>query len=907
MKNKRLSKLIEIMFRAVIIVSLFFVGKLSVYAAGPGDVVINEIMQNPAAVSDSAGEWFELFNTTAVGIDIEGWTIEDNDIDIHTINTGSSLVIPAGGYLILGNNSDSDANGGVMVDYVYGSEWFLSNGADEIVVLDQSLIEIDRVEYDGGTIFPDPSGASMSLANPMLDNSVGTNWCTSSTVFGDGDLGTPGSVNACPLDIEFGQCGDPATFIHEIQGNGSSSPEQGSTHVIEGVVVGDFQNIGGVHLGGFFVQEEDYEVDADPVTSEGIFVYEGLFPLVDVSAGDVVRVLGMVAEYNGLTELQDISTVMVCSSGEVATAETVMLPVLSLDVWEQYEGMLITLPQTLYATDNYNLGRYGEIDLSVNGRLYTPTNVVAPGVDALVMQDLNDRSVIQMDDGSTVQNPDPVPYLASDNTLRVGDTIAGLSGVLGFSFGSYEMHPTVAVDFTRENERTPLPMINGSKLKVASFNLLNYFITIDDSGPICGPSGDLGCRGADTLEEFNRQRDKIIKAIVTMDVDVIGLMELENHLSDSALIDLVDGLNVMAGVGTYSFIPTGPIGADAIKVGFIYKPAEVTPFGSFAILDSSVDPTFFDTKNRPALAQTFQLNSNGEKFTAVVNHFKSKGSPCDDLGDPDIGDGQGNCNLTRTSAAIALTNWLATDPTTSGDPDYLIIGDLNAYAMEDPITVFKDDGYTNLIEQFIYNPYSYVFFGQAGYLDHALASGNLAGQVSDVAVWHVNADEPSALDYNDYNQAYLYNPDPYRSSDHDPVIVELDFNAPPDCSDAVPSKVSLWPPNHKLIPIDILGVKDPDGDPVSIRVDSIFQDEPVDSKGDGKFAPDGFGVGASALLIRAERKGRKGNGRVYHIGFTALDDRGGQCSGSVKVGVPKKKKKKSVPVDDGPIYDSTVY
>ena len=166
------------------------------------------------------------------------------------------------------------------------------------------------------------------------------------------------------------------------------------------------------------------------------------------------------------------------------------------------------------------------------------------------------------------------------------------------------------------------------------------------------------------------------------------------------------GLNGMLGAGTYDTIDTGTIGTDAIKVGLIYKPDEVTPVGAFQILDSTDDPRFIDTKSRPVLAQTFEVNETGARFTVAVNHLKSKGSDCNDVGDPDAGDGQGNCNGTRTNAAQALVDWLATDPTGSGDPDFLIMGDLNSYAQEDPIDALKagaddtagtSDDYTNLI------------------------------------------------------------------------------------------------------------------------------------------------------------------------------------------------------------------
>ena len=140
-----------------------------------------------------------------------------------------------------------------------------------------------------------------------------------------------------------------------------------------------------------------------------------------------------------------------------------------------------------------------------------------------------------------------------------------------------------------------------------------------------------------------------------MNADVVGLMEIENDPAGfSAIEDLVDGLNAATAPGTYAFIDTGVIGTDEIRVALIYKPAAVTPVDAFALLNSAVDPEFIDTQNRPALAQTFTQNSNGERLTVVVNHLKSKGSDCDDVGDPDTGDGQGNCNLTRTKAAEAL-------------------------------------------------------------------------------------------------------------------------------------------------------------------------------------------------------------------------------------------------------------
>jgi predicted extracellular nuclease len=685
---------------------------------------------------------------------------------------------------VLGNNADSGTNGGVSVDYVFPSNFFLANGSDELVLIDDSSTEIDRIEWDNGATFPDPNGASMALIDPALDNNVGKNWCTASTPFGAGDLGTPGAENDCPPPPPpAGICGDLATFIHDIQGDGFVSPEVGNTHVIEGVVVGDFQDTS-VELSGFFIQEEDADADANPLTSEGIFVFAP--GAIDVNVGDVVRVQGTVAEFFGLTELTSVVSLTDCEIIDTATAASVTLPLTSVGDWENFEGMLINLPQTLYASGNFTQARFGEVDLSINGPLDNPTNVVAPGAPAIALQDLNDRSRIQLDDGSNVQNPLPLPpYLGTGNTLRTGDTLpGGITAVLSYAFGVYEIHPTQEVNFTRVNTRPGVPDVGGTT-QVAAYNVLNYFTTLDyPSGDPrdnkCGPLENQGCRGADDANEFTRQRDKIVTAISTLDADVVGLMEIENAPDNTPEADLVAGLNAATASGTYDYIVTGPIGGDAIRVALLYQPASVTPLGGFEVLDSSDDPNFDDTLNRPMLTQSFVENATGAVFTVGVNHLKSKGSNCNAVGDPDTGDGQGNCNITRTKAAQAIVDFLATDPTGSGDSDYLVIGDLNAYAQEDPVVTLESGGYTDLIEAYVgtgfsAGAYSFNFFSQSGYLDHGMSSPTMTPYVTGAAFWHVNADEPSGLDYNNFNQPGLYNPDEFRSSDHDPVIVGLEL------------------------------------------------------------------------------------------------------------------------------------
>jgi predicted extracellular nuclease len=587
------------------------------------------------------------------------------------------------------------------------------------------------------------------------------------------------------VNDDIAACGEAATFIHDIQGTGTSAAMTG-TRTIEGIVVGDLQGAG--QFGGYYVQEEDADADADPLTSEGIFVFN---TATAVALGDTVRVTGTAGEFSGLTQLSSVTSTLICAdTGASVTAASMTMPVAAVSDWERVEGMLVGISQELTVTEVFTLARFGEVALSVGGRLDNPTNVVEPGGPALALQDLNNRSRILLDDGNNQQNIDPTFYpqggLSASNTLRVGDSLPSLTGVGDQRFGAYRIQPVDAseIEFSHDNVRPTGPAEVGGSLRVSAFNVLNYF-----NGDGAG-GGFPTARGATSPAEFTRQRDKIITAMLALDADVVGLMELENDDTDAelgAIEDLVAGLNAASAPGTYDFIDTGVVGTDQIRVGILYQPASVTPIGTHAIIDSTVDSRFIDALNRPSIAQTFDEIATGARFTVVVNHLKSKGSDCNAFGDPDAADGQGNCNGVRTAAAEALVDWLAGDPTGSGDPDVIVLGDLNSYALEDPVDVFLDAGYVNTIAEFVGDhAYSFVFQGQSGYLDHALASPSLATQVTGVTEWHINADEPVALDYNVEFKSPdqvddFYAPTAFRSSDHDPLLVGL-FNAAPTIS-----------------------------------------------------------------------------------------------------------------------------
>ncbi|MFT5533015.1 MAG: putative extracellular nuclease [Candidatus Paceibacteria bacterium] len=574
-------------------------------------------------------------------------------------------------------------------------------------------------------------------------------------------LRTVVGVPACPAAPH------PLRNITSVQGSSRLSARAGQLVTLRGVVTGDFQETRQLH--GFFIQQ--VEPDSKASTSEGIFVY---LPsgARHVARGQYVQVSGTIEEYKSssadpdrLTRISSVSTISICGTGPQISAHLLRLPVDSNKDFEALESMLVQLPQTLTVTDNYDLGRHGEILLSANGRLWQPNN--DPDLrDAATVSALNARSQIRLDDGANAVSPAPVPYLSapdSSGTRRSGDTINGLQGILTWSTSGWRIVPTEAVVFAQANPRPPVPAAVGGSLRVASMNVLNYFTT-------------LNVRGANTSLERTRQRDKLVATISGLDADVLGLMEIENN--PAALADLVSALNARLGRTTYAAIDSGIAGSDAIKVALIYKPARVAPLGNYAL-----PPTrgfLIDGGLRPPLAQHFVARDNNASFWMVVSHLKSKSSCPYDPRSVERDSGQGCWNAARTRQASALAQWVGTLVARSGDNNVLLLGDFNAYLEEDPIRSLETAGYVNLLRGMPpAERYSYVFAGQAGALDHGFASSTLAPHVSGVTIWHINADEPAVLDYNTESKPDdRYAATPWRASDHDPVLIGLTLPAP---------------------------------------------------------------------------------------------------------------------------------
>ncbi len=632
-----------------------------------------------------------------------------------------------------------------------------------------------------GTDYVDANGGSVTIAPGEISTAIVLNVIDDQLIEGDETIdltitsvsetrfaiGGGASISIIDEDL-FG-----TVLISTVQGDGDVSPLVGATLTVEAIVIGDFPGGNGEGLRGFYVQEEADDSDRDSTTSEGLFV----FSPAEVSLGDLVSVTGEVSEFGEQTQISATSVTVVSSGFPLPEAISFSLP-RSAAYLESLEGMRVA-PTGLVVTDNFNLARFGEVSVTSDERLIQFTECNEPSVAGLIAYTAaQELDVIRIDDGRNGTNAAPIllpdgSLLSATNTLRAGQTIENLTGVLGYGFNAYRVQPTPTseVTFGGNDRPTAAPTVGG-EVTVVSANVLNYFTTLGRAG-----------RGADNELEFERQQAKIVNALCELSADIVGLIEIENN-DYVALQNLVDAINAQCGTN-YTYVISPNTGDDAIMVALMYKADRVEESGTAAALATPEEIFVGPGTNRVPLAQTFRVidprsKNFGQELTVCVNHFKSKGSGCND----NTGDGSGNCNTVRDAAARAVTEWLATNPTGVAEEDVLLIGDLNAYRMEDPIQTILAAGYFNT-KVAVSDPNSfpcgggaasYGFQGQWGSLDYALASNSLADKLTGAATWGVNSAEPVVLDYNTEGLgADLYAPDFYRFSDHDPILVGLDL------------------------------------------------------------------------------------------------------------------------------------
>jgi len=497
---------------------------------------------------------------------------------------------------------------------------------------------------------------------------------------------------------------------------------------VEGVVTARF--MGKEQLGGFYLQQQ--RGNAPP---KGIFIYAPRLGKRTPRPGRHVQVAGTFVRFYGRPQITRPTDVHAC--GEIGIPEP--YPLTLPNDAGRLSAMAATLVHVsgpLHISGHHELGRYGNLTLSAGGRLLRAQRESREAMTA--------RRII-LDDGSYRRNPRPIPYLDRQGTRRSGTIVDGVTGILTHAFGAWRLHPTEAPKFRDTNPRPPAPPSPGENLRIATFNVENYFLK-------------LGARGAENGAEQRRQRAKLRATVNGLNADILALVELENR--DAAVADLTRHLNKYTPPERhYRAAPHPDPGDDAIRVALLYRPERVRLLGSSADADA--------IHNRPPLLGWFQPIESGSPFGVVTVHFKAK-SGCPKKGD--INEGSGCWNRLRTAQAERLQQWLALQKI-ERDAPIVIAGDINAYRDESPIRHLYRTGMQDLITP--RRPpdknYTYLFHALAGRLDYLLAGEEIKRRMSDAGIWHINADEPRVLAYRGATPVE----GPWRASDHDPVWIDL--------------------------------------------------------------------------------------------------------------------------------------
>ena len=783
--------------------------------------------------------WLRWIERNDTGND-HGLAIDDFSLAAAAAPSGSTFSIAA----LDADKAEGNAGSTPLTFTVTRSGDTAAAAAVAYAVTGSGTVAANGADFEGGTL---PSG-TLSFAAGETNKTLTIAVAGDTTAEPDEGFtvtlssptpGTLGTATARGI-IRNDDTSTGFTKISSVQGSGNATPLPTNQRVtVQGMVTACVPN-----LSGFVLQAtRPDEMDDDPATSEGLFVFYGANMPAFMSGGacplgTTYQVNGVPGEYNGQTQLGSPNTYTVVYQGSASNLPapvTIQLPVPDPTVWERYEGMrvkVVAASGRLVVTDNYNLGRYGGLTLAGGGLQTQYTELNAPDTQGnLAWLNAARLNQIQLDDGSSRQNPGLLPGrngqpLSASNTLRAGDSTDAVigyldqfddgKGTLALHENSYRIQPTAPPMFSGDARPVAhdIPAaIRDAGIKVASVNVLNYFTTLGTANFNTPLGNAMGGRGASNAAEFRRQEDKLVAKLLGLDADVMGLMEIQNNgfatptgttsNGKSAIQSLTDALNARAGADVYAFV-SGPFksgsttvaaaGNDAITGGILYKRNRLTPVGPAAVPDRANLAQYdafwgppAQNGNRVPIAQTFQANRvdgspdrGGEKFTVVVNHFKSKGSATVEQG-MDQDDGQGNAYLAREKAAAQLLAWMRTHPTGDADPDpdVLLLGDFNAYSQEKAIKDLVAGGF-----QKVSSGYSYSFDGLWGSLDHIFASNALqaSGQIAGVTKWHINAEEPAVLDYNtEYKSAdqvsSYYAADAYRASDHNPLLIGLNLGA----------------------------------------------------------------------------------------------------------------------------------
>ncbi|MDR2997489.1 MAG: ExeM/NucH family extracellular endonuclease, partial [Microbacterium sp.] len=772
-------------------------------STGTGVVINEAYLSGGSAGAAFVNKFVELYNPTSAPVSLSGMSLQYRS----ATGTGAANgvvpltgAIPAKGYYLVQGGSNGangsalptpDATGSLNPSGTTGT-LALVKGTTAVSLPTGSVVGGDVVDLLG-------YGTSNTFETAVAKAPTGNTDVKSLNRTGGADTDDNSkdfSLSATITPQNSGGQTDPGTdpepgtdpvkaTIAEVQGTTDTSPMVGKTVTVEGVVTGDYRT-GGYKGISIQTQGSGGATDATPGASDGVFVYLNALGASGVKIGDLVSVTGPVSEYFGQTQINPASEagVSLITAGVGVPAATPLPADVVGGAREAYENMLVAPTGSYALASSHQLYNFGALWLNPNELNVKSTEVKRPGADADAIAAANRASRILLDDGWSTQvtnaaHPGDQPYFTKGTVVRNGDTVnfSEHGYVLQYGFDDWRLQPVVPIDdssdasykvtFNEENPRTTAPPAVGGDFKVASFNVYNYFTTLS--------SENSNARGAKDAAQFAIQKSKIVAAINGLDADVVTLMEIENSVKlgnpvDTALKDLVSGLNAAAGSDVWGYVPTpaalqNAATTDYITSAIIYRKASVKTVGDAATVS---DETIWGNAREP-IAQTFE--ADGRTFSVIANHLKSKSGT-----GTEPADGQGFFNADRVKQAKSVLALAGDVQKTSGSDDVFLVGDFNAYSEEDPIDVFTSAGWSDLVADETDGQYTYSFDGELGSLDHVIASPSVAASVTGAGVWGINSPE-----WSDRGYAFgaTESGTPYRSSDHDPIVVGVSATQPP--------------------------------------------------------------------------------------------------------------------------------
>ncbi|MGW2898086.1 ExeM/NucH family extracellular endonuclease [Streptomyces sp. NPDC001212] len=837
---------------------------LSSFLAGPADanpagtgLVINEVYGGGGnSGSTYTNDYIELFNPTDAAVSVSGWSVSyfsaKGNLGGTTALSGS---VPARGYYLV---QEAKGTGGTTPLPTPDTSGQLAMSATDgsVTLNDATSAVVDTVGFGTGSIVEGAAAPAPSNTTAVTRVTPGVDTDNNSVDFTTRQPAPKNSGNE-PGDGGGEPGGDAGNVtIAEIQGtNTDTSPLAGKTVTTEGVVTAVYATGG---FNGFYIETGGaggtVADDKTPGASDAVFVH-GSQSAGIVTVGESVQVRGTVQEFAGTTEITFPTVTKLSTPLPPVTPLKIAWSDLETDARkEAHEGELIAPQGDFTVTDNYNTNFYGQIGLAAGDKmLRQPTDAGPAGSDAAQQAaDYNDSHAITLDDGAGVSYTatgaaanDPLPWLTAGNPVSVGAKVTFHKPVvLEYRNSLWNFQPTGQVNgagtdivsFSDMRAQKAKPAAVGGKVRLATFNVQNYFPMTGDQYIAKGlgkcsfyndrqgnhiavnDCGATGPRGAADEANFQRQQSKIVTGINGLGASVVSLEEVENSAKfgedrDKALASLVDALNAKAGAGTWAFTPS-PAAADrpavtaedVIRTAFIYKPADVSPVGASHILKDLSGPGQDFSIAREPLAQGFKAvgTADSDAFLVVANHLKSKGGTGAGLYPGDKEDtrpayNQGAYNETRTHQAHDMLGFAQEQAQALKTDKVFLVGDFNAYNHEDPMEYLYSQGYSDLGSTYDPDHYSYSFHGLQGTLDHIVASPAAQSMVTGATVWQINAQESVAYNYSryNYNATQLFNgDDPFSASDHDPVVVGLNIGSE---SGKVASKVDLKVTPNKVV------------------------------------------------------------------------------------------------------------